>query len=488
MPAMRKYILEIIVFFSGAIVMILELAGSRVMAPYVGTSILVWTSLIGIILGSLSLGYYLGGRIADKKASFRILAFILFSAAILIAFTTLVKDPILTLITTSIRDLRTSSVVAAIILFTPASIALGMVSPYAVKLKLHELSETGRTVGNLSAISTIGSIVGTFLAGFFLITYLGNTNLLFLLSALLLLTSILAANSVKLRAFITAALVIGIVGFVMQQGQDAEAIELDTTYSHVQIYDDEYSTGPVRILKLNNNYHSAMHTESDELVFEYTKYYRMVDHFMPELENALMIGGGAYSYPKDFLANHKNATLDVVEIDGQLTELAKEYFNLEDNPNLSIFHEDGRIYLNNNEKTYDAIFQDAFSSSLAIPYHLTTVEHVQNMYDALSEDGVALINVISRMEGEGGKFIQAQYHTYKEVFPYVYLFPVQFPGGEDIAQNIMLVATKSEKTLTNEDPELNTYLNHYWDKEIPDYLPILTDDFAPVDQYTLKML
>ncbi len=214
----------------------------------------------------------------------------------------------------------------------------------------------------------------------------------------------------------------------------------------------------------------------------------MVDHFMPELENALMIGGGAYSYPKDFLANHENANLDVVEIDSELTELAKEYFGLEDDPRLTIFHEDGRIYLNSAEKQYDAIFQDAFSSSLAIPYHLTTVEHIQNMYDALTEDGVALVNVISRMEGEGGKFLSAQYHTYKEVFPYVYLFPVQYPEDADIAQNIMLVATKSEKNLSSENSELNNYLNHYWKKEIPNYLPILTDDFAPVDQYTLKMI
>ncbi|MFH1533654.1 MAG: fused MFS/spermidine synthase, partial [Nitrospirota bacterium] len=369
-----------------------------------------------------------------------------------------------------------------------ASIALGMVSPYSVKLKLHRLEATGRTVGNLYALSTIGSIVGTFLAGFFLITHFGNTNLLLLLSAVLVLISLLAATSVKLRALITAFLVVGIIGFVMQLGQEAEAIELNTTYSYVKISDSIYGAEPVRILKLNNNFHSAMYLESDELVFEYTKYYRLVDHFSPQLENALMIGGGAYSYPKDFLAKHENANLDVVEIDSELTELAKEYFKLEESPRLTIFHEDGRIYLNNTEKKYDAILQDAFSSSLAVPYHLTTVEHVQNIYDALTEDGVALINIISKMEGEGGKFLQAEYHTYKEVFPYVYLFPIQYPGGADLAQNIMLVATKSEKSLSSEDPELNSYLQHHWKKEIPNYLPILTDDFAPVDQYTLKML
>lgn len=485
---MKKYILEITVFFGGAIVMILELVGSRILAPYVGTSILVWTSLIGVILGSLSLGYYLGGKIADKKASFRILSLIIFSAAILITLTAVIKNPVLTLIENSVSDLRLSSVLSTIVLFTPASVMLGMISPYAVKLKLHNLSSTGQTVGNLYAISTIGSIVGTFLAGFVLITYFGNTNLLLILSATLVLASLLVTTNLKLKATILIATVIGIIGFAIQSSKEAEAIELNTTYSYVKIHDGFINSDPVKILMINNNYHSAMYLESDELVFDYTKFYRLVDHFVPDLENALMIGGGAYSYPKDFLSKHDDAHLDVVEIDEELTELAKEYFRLEDDPNLTVYHEDGRTFLNKNEKKYDAIFQDAFSSSLAVPYHLTTIEHITNMYNSLNDDGIIIANLISELEGDGGKFLRAQYHTFKEVFPYVHLFPVQYPEIGNFRQNIMLVASKTDKRLESNDEELNSYLKHLWKKEIPADVPLLTDDFAPVDQYTLKMI
>ncbi len=468
--------------------MILELAGSRILAPHVGTSIIVWTSLIGIILGSLSLGYYLGGKIADRKAAHRILAFIIFSAAILITLTAIIKNPILTFVGAYVFDLRTASILSTIILFTPASVVLGMIAPYAIKLKLKNLSSTGRTVGNLYAISTIGSIVGTFLAGFVLITFFGNTNLLLILATTLVLTSLLATSNIKLKAIITAITVIGIVGFALQTGETTEAIELNTTYSYIKIYDGILNSKEVKIMKINNNFHSAMYLDSPELVFEYTKYYRLIDHFAPNLKTALMIGGGAYSYPKDFLASHPKATLDVVEIDAELTQLAKEHFELKDDPRLTIYHEDGRTFLNRTENLYDAIMIDAFSSSLAVPYHLTTLENVENLERALNDDGVVIMNIISEIEGEGGKFLRAEYHTYKEVFPVVHLFPVQFPETGNIRQNVMLVATKSQKILENENEELNDYLKHLWENEIPADVPILTDDFAPVDQYTLKML
>ena len=129
---------------------------------------------------------------------------------------------------------------------------------------------------------------------------------------------------------------------------------------------------------------------------------------------------------------------------------------------------------------------DAFSSSLAVPYHLTTLENVENLERALNNDGVVIINLITKIEGEGGEFLRAEYHTYKEVFPYVYLFPVQFPETGDIRQNVMLVATKSQKILENENEELTENLEHLWKNEIPADVPILTDDFAPVDQYTTR--
>ena len=133
---------------------------------------------------------------------------------------------------------------------------------------------------------------------------------------------------------------------------------------------------------------------------------------------------------------------------------------------------------------------DAFHSSLAIPYQLTTKEVVKKIYDTLSDNGVVVMNVISAIEGERGKFLRAQYHTYKRVFPQVYIFPVYDVENGYSAKNIMLVALKSSETpqFKSEDSELNEFLANLWTREVEDDLPILTDEFAPVDQYIVEIL
>src|SRR4030042_2038573 len=188
--SIKKFLLEIVVFVSGASVMILEITGSRVLAPYLGTSIFVWTSLIGIVLGSLSLGYWWGGKLADKKPSYKIFSLIIFVAASMIGMIAFVKLFVLVFLQLVISDIPTRAVISTLILFAPANVVLGMVSPYAVKLKIKSITKAGTTVGNLYAVSTIGSIAGTFLAGFLLISYLGNTKILLFLSIVLVLTSI----------------------------------------------------------------------------------------------------------------------------------------------------------------------------------------------------------------------------------------------------------------------------------------------------------
>ncbi|MEK7086036.1 MAG: fused MFS/spermidine synthase, partial [Patescibacteria group bacterium] len=283
---MKKYNLEVIVFICGAVVMVLEITGSRVLAPFLGTSLFVWTSLIGIILGSLSLGYWLGGRLADKKTSYKIFSFIIFIAAILIAITSFIKNGFLELIQTNISDIRIGSIIAATVLFAPASIFLGMISPYAVKLKLENLEKSGQTVGKLYALSTVGSIVGTFLAGFWLLAFLGNTKLLMILAIVLALTSLLASGSNKKIKIIVALLILGnFTTYSLKENKLAQAgiIELDTDYNHVQIYKsrDPKTDQQVQTLDLGRASHSSMFLENDDLVFEYTKFYNLAKHFRP---------------------------------------------------------------------------------------------------------------------------------------------------------------------------------------------------------------
>lgn len=498
---MKKYTLEFVVFTCGAAVMVLELIAARLLAPYLGTSYFVWTSIIGIIMASLSLGYWFGGNLADSKPSRNMLTIVIFASAIFIAIVAFTNSFVLELIQHYFDDIRIGGIVATTTLFAFPSILLGMVSPYAVKLKMDNVDSSGATVGNLYAISTIGSIVGTFLSGFVLVPYFGSTKVLLLLSAVLIVTSYLfILQRLRLTVkIVSIILLLALLYTVLSANFSVTArhglIDIDTLYERVWIYDeiDEYGTNKlVRRMQTGNSKGSvsSMFLENDDPVYDYIYFYDLVEHFNPNFKKSLMIGGGAYSYPKYYLNKYPDAEIDVVEIDPKLTELAKKYFRLpDDNPRLSIYHTDGRIYLNKNEKKYDAIFGDAFKSVHSVPHQLTTKEAIQKMYDSLTDDGVALVNLISAIEGEKGEFLRAEYATYKAVFSQVYLFPVYTNNTETI-QNIILVALKSKQkpSFESQIPQINRYLSRLYSRPIPEDIPILTDDYAPVDYYIMKTI
>ncbi len=488
---MKKYILELAVFICGAVVMIFELVGSRILAPYFGNSIFVWTSLIGIILGSLSLGYYLGGKLADKKTDYKIFSLIIFCAAVFIALSALLKSLILESLTANLVNLRLMSVVASLELFALPSVFLGMVSPYAVKLKIADLKTSGATVGNLYAISTIGSIFGTFLGGFYLLSIFGSTLIIYILSLTLIMTSLLvfARNFFKTKIASLALLLILITAQLYQAKLNLNngIVDIDTQYNRVQIYNAiEAKTGQkIKMMRINGGYDSAMYLKNDELVFDYTKYFRLINYFKSDFKKTLMIGGAGYSIPKDYLKNNPMAQMDVVELDPALTGLARKYFNLKDDPRLKIYHEDGRTYLNRSVELYDAVFIDAFTSLYSVPYQLATKQAVQNVYKSLNDNGVVIVNIISAIEGDKGKFLRAEYATYMEIFPQVYILPVAYKEDGQEIQNIILVAIKSDRRpdFKSDNQEYAEYLSHLWTKNIANDISILIDDLAPVDNY-----
>ena len=492
----KKYVLELAVFICGAVVMIFELVGSRVLSPYFGTSIFIWTSLIGIILGSLSLGYYLGGKIADKKPNFSSLSLIIFLSSVFIGLTILIKDSLLVFLQINFSDIRISSIIASLILFLPASVLLGMVSPYAVKLKLNSLNTSGSTVGNLYAISTAGSIIGTFLSGFYLIPHFGTNKLLIILSMTLIIVSLSLSikKFIKIKIFVFTIMIISwpVLNGLNHLLEEKGFIDIDTAYNRIWIYNykNQDANKSEKRMEIGGARNSSMFLSNDELANEYNKYYHLVKNFNPDFKTTLMIGGAGYSYPKDFLLKYPEATIDVVEIDPKVTELAKKYFRLKENSRLTIYHEDGRIYLNKTQKKYDIIFGDAFSSYYSLPYQLTTKETIQKKFDILNDNGVVIVNIISSIKGEKGQFLRAEYATYKNIFPQVYLFPVQEPNDDNEIQNIMLVALKSKKDpiFNNTDPKLKEYLQHLWKGEVDMDMPILTDDYAPVDYYISKII
>jgi spermidine synthase len=487
--------LGIIVFLTGAVVMILEIVGSRILAPYLGTSIFVWTSLIGIILGSLSFGYYKGGKIADSDPNYRTFSLIILSAALFLGITTVLQGVVLNLIENSLSDIRMGAILSALILFAPTSALLGMVSPYAARLAIKSLEASGSTVGTLYAISTAGSILGTFVAGFFLISFFGSIQILRILAVILFATAILAypggIKQIVIPVVVCVSLLWGmknLFGSTIQSG----VVDADTMYNRIWIFDsvDKATQMPIKIMKTDNMPSSAIFLNSDELVFAYTRFYDLVECFHSDPVQGLVIGGGAYSFPRHFLKKFPDSHLDVVELDPGQTLLAKKFFHLKEDRRLAIYHEDGRTFLNRIRKKYDAIFMDAFKSLYSIPPHLTTREAVLKMYNLLNDDGILLANIISSIDGKTGRFARAEYRTYKQVFPQVMLYPVQHPEDPQKSQNIILIALKKPavRNVRCNDPVLAEYLKHRWTLEVPEDVPILTDDYAPVDRYAASVI
>ncbi len=493
-----KYLPEIIAFLSGAVVMILELDGSRIIAPYLGTSTFVWTGLIGVILGSLSLGYWWGGKLADKSANFKTLANILALAGLFVWAVAYLKN-LLQFALFLPHNLITATLLGTGILFSPATVLLGMVTPYIARLKMNALETSGRTIGTLYALSTLGSIIGTFLGGFVLISFLGSIRIITLLAAALFLLAAGAfqKNNPKEKLLIFGCVVLALLALTLQPpGSFSQKIILDTDteYSRIWIFDsiDRATNRPVRYLANNTRgLQSGMFLDNpEELLFPYSKLFDLAGELYPNFNRALMIGAGAYSYPKHFVVTFPNSSLDVVEIDPKLRGLATELFDLKENPRITLISEDGRTFLNRNKTSYDVIWNDAFLSHLNIPFQLTTREAAQKMRDSLNEKGVVMTNIISAATGPLSGFLHAEYFTYKKIFPSVFLIKVTDKPDTE-TQNIMLVAFKSSEThlplaiLRNKFkiPEKNIFT-----PKSNDEILILTDDFAPIEKYMAKML
>lgn len=485
----------ITVFICGAVMMVLELTGVRILSPVIGASIFVWTGIICVILGSLSAGYFLGGKLADKKASKPILSDIIFASSIsvlpVLAFAEL--QPMNQLI---IHDPRVISFLLSVLLFTLPGLLLGMITPFVLKIKLKSLNKTGTTAGKLFEVSTIGSIFGTFITGYFLFSVLGSNKIILLLCFILLITSFIVDFHRKISLRI---LILIVIIFLYLYLDNAEKIlnknilaSYDSAYNKILIYDtnEKFSAKPVRFLKLNNEYTSAMYLYSNDLVFKYTRYFRLAGHFNKKINKSLMIGGGAYSYPKEFLQRFPKSEVDVVEIDPKVTLIAKKYFKLEENPHLKIYNQDARMFINKDEKKYDAIFIDIFNSNI-IPYYLTTIEAVKHFKNNLNRNGVILTNIISAIDGKKSGFLLAEFKTYASVFPQVFVYAVKNRNDNYITQNLILVALNSDSQPQLENsPELTEYLSNK--VEISDRVLrnsiVLTDNYSPIEYYALQNL
>lgn len=491
--ATRRFVLEAVVFTAAGVGMVLELAGSRLMSPYFGNSLFVWTSLIGVILAFMSLGNYLGGRLADRWLDPTMLSWVLGWAALGTVVTSYSGDYLLPALGAQ-GGSKAMSVVAACLLFAAPSILLGIVSPYSIRVRMHGMEHAGATVGAIYALGTVGSIAGTFAAGFWLISVVGVHDLILLCVAVLGGLSALVMGRLDWRkvALLALVAVLAIFSYVSFNA-DGDEIVLDTQYDRYMIRSvvDPQSGRP--LIGLSRDFVSAESVSyadsGDPYPFQYYSYYDAGSAVVGGARKALLVGGGTFSYPRIFLSANPGATMDVVEIDGQLVDVAAEYFGYKPDPRMNVFLEDGRTFINRAAGPYDAVFMDAFKSEATVPYQLTTVESWQRCADLLDDDGVLVMNVIASPQDERAQFFNALTASLAKVFPQVEVYAVQ---GEDGGRfrNTSIIASKSPGTdlaarVAQAAPELATH--HMSDYRVPDDARPLTDDFAPVDQLIMGL-
>ena len=490
--------LQLTAFFSGAAVMVLELTGSRLVAPFFGTSLIVWTALIGVMMTSLCLGNWLRGNMADRRPEGRILLL----AALVTGLTAFAGNAVLTLLAELPLNLYVTSVLAALIIFTPVSLLLGMVSPFIVRLALKDVGSSGVTVGRLTALGSAGSILGTFLGGFVLISLFPSGVILMMLSVTLAVLSFLVYTAAW-RGSLMTVLCLGWATYTAwAYGLPLALVgeQIDTAYNHISIVESNMEGGRrVRIMMTDpKGAQSLMYTdEPTELVSDYTRFYDLAFHFKPDTKKILMLGGGGYCVPRHILSE-REVSFDVVELDPGITEAARRYFDLKDSPNLRIFHEDARTFLNRAARDglgpYDAVFMDVFGSWYSIPFQLTTVETARRIHALMAPDGVLVSNVIASLYGPRSGVFHGIYSAFSQVFPRMLIFPAS-ASEERYAyalQNLMLVGLPSEvlpPVPKAPDAHFARLLANQWlEPFVPDpEIPAFTDAFAPVERYALVL-
>ncbi len=500
---MVQFLLNVVVFVSGAVLMSLEIVGSRVLAPYFGNSIFVWGSLISVVLAALSVGYYWGGWLSLREPSYSKLVTLLLIPGTLIFFLPFVYPTVNAWIAGADFGTRLNPLIASSIYFLLPGVFLGTISPYVIRLAATQLSTVGSTAGTLYAVSTCGSIFGTLLTAFYLIPLMGVSKIIHFLGVLLVCLSLVVVPLVKMKAIELARAVTAlsvIAGSIMMfwtgplWARTKTLLEKDTFYHRIRIEEDDEA----RYMYFDRTLQSAMNLKDPTaLRLIYSRYTSLGFAFLPEAKRILIIGLGGGSIPKKLQKEFPSLEIDVVEIDPEVIQLAKTHFQVHDGKNLRLYAQDGRLFLTRTPNQYDIILLDAYYSD-TMPFHLATREFFELAQKKLTPNGIVVANLISAVTGPSGKIARAFVKTQRLVFPQTYVFAARRPDNVsvDTIQNVIVVATKNSQRLDIKeivrraaalnrglfpDP-INDISVAYYDKALSDQdVPVLTDDYAPTD-------
>lgn len=497
--------LYLTVFVSGMTTLAVELSASRLLGNVFGTSNLVWANVIGLMLLYLTVGYFIGGRWADRSPDYRTLYRIIIWSAFLSALIPLVSRPVLRAAASAVvgaqAALALGSFVSVLVLFAVPVTLMGCVSPFAIRLAVSDVNHAGKIVGRIFAISTFGSLLGTFLPVLFLIPELGTFRTFLLFATLLYLTGFLGLWQYQRQAALRSLwmpVVISILSLLVLGGPLRAAppgttllYEDDSAYNYIQVHEDE--TG-YRYLYLNEGQgiHSQWHP--DVITYQRTwSFFLTAPYFnappvdLAQVESLAIIGLAAGTIARQYTAVYSDIPIDGIEIDPAIIQAGQRFFgmNRQAMPNLTTYAQDGRFILNQLDTKYSVVAVDAYRPPY-IPWHLTTVEFFQEIQRHLTANGVVAINV-GRTDTDR-RLVDAMTSTLLQVFPSVHAMDVP------LSFNTILVATRQPTEAANllrntNNLPVDTHpilrdalmLGLQYLAPVQESTLIFTDDLAPVE-------
>lgn len=479
--------LEVTVGVVGLATLGAEIAAARLLAPSFGASTIIWANTIGVVLVALSIGYWLGGRRADRDPTHQGMFKIVLLGAILVAAIPFVSDPFLDVAVSALDSISAGafvgSLLAVLILVATPVLVLGMVAPYAIRLAVESVDQAGRVSGRLYAISTVGSLAGTFTSALLLIPLVGTRRTFLIYALLLAIVAVmgLARARLVLVPVILVALIIVPVGIVKADAGAGRVIyDADTTHQYARVVER-----PDGALWLELNEGQAVHSMkkpgtvlTDNIWDEYLVAPFAVLDGPPE--KIAILGNAAGTTARAYGKLFPETEIDGVEIDGKVTEIGRRFFDM-NNPRLTTHTADARPFLRQTDARYDAILVDAYHQPY-IPFYLATKEFFELAADRLRPGGLVMVNVGHPPGNDDLEKVLSA--TMAEVFPTVLRDP-----AEDT--NTLLIGTfakdASGQKLQDAIPSLPAEIRpRAWEASLRTGPPleggtVYTDDRAPVE-------
>ncbi len=485
---LRRGALGGLVFFAGIGSMATEMCASRLLAPYYGSSTMIWANIIGLILVALSLGYVLGGKLADRYPSPRVLGLVVLAGAILTAVVPFAARPFLNVTINGIDSASTGAVIgsffACVVLFVPSVLLLGTVTPFAIRIGIRQMDRAGSTAGRIFALSTAGSLLGTFMPPLVLIPLIGTQRTLLVAAALIAAaTALLLGARWLVVAAVLAALIAVPPGAV--KAVSGLVYEDESRYQFVQIVERDGK----HLLYLNEGYavHSVWRPNTVLTGGEWDMFLAVPSLLDRPIKRVAMLGNAGGTTGRAFGVYYPEVDYEGVEIDPKVSEVAVRYFGLEDNPHLKVVTADARPFLRATDEKFDLIFIDAYRQPY-VPFYLATADFFALCRDRLAPDGIVALNV-SAVPGDD-RLSRSIAGTLATQFPLVMKWPAlrfnQLVLGFARSEDPVVLAQRTEQAPA--DLRLLAQLmTAQWTRVSPmaDYW---TDDRAPVEWITDRMI